>query len=263
MMPDGASNWPARTTGAKAPPALKAHEIHVWAARLDVSPATREHLAATLSLSEQERAARFHFERHRQRFTTARGLLRVLLGHYLERDPRELEFGYGAAGKPSLSGSASDKALQFNLTHSEDLALVAVTDAGQVGIDVERIRPMKDADEFVARFFSEREHASFKRLPESQKPTAFFTLWTRKEAWLKATGEGIAQSLNRVEVSFLPGEPARLLAVPDSLSQGSTWDLVNLSPAPGFAAALAIAASAPEVQCWWWRPHAEPGTGKD
>ncbi len=259
---EGKANiWPAITPAGRDAPQLSANEVHVWAARLEVSAPTLAALRTTLSSMELERAARFRFERHRDRFMVGRGLLRVLLGHYLQAEARELEFTYGSAGKPELKRKPGSPPLHFNLAHSGNLALLAITQAGAVGVDVERVRPLKDADDLVARFFSPREHALFKDLPDSQKPAAFFNLWTRKEAWLKATGEGITHSLHLVEVSFLPDEPARLLAVPELPGPDRpSWVLLDLQPEPGFVGAVAIAAQAPKLRCWRWdgdREHAE------
>jgi 4'-phosphopantetheinyl transferase len=250
MRAEESITWPVPSAGERVAPVLNSNDVHVWAGELEVPQVSLAGFAATLSKSEQDRAARFHFERHRHRFIVGRGMLRVLLSRYLRCDPRTLEFTYGVAGKPRLPHRPNEAALQFNLAHSDDLALIALTRGGQVGIDVERIRPLRDAEELVARFFSPREHQAFKRLDEDKKPAAFFSLWTRKEAWLKATGEGIAHSLHLVEVSFVENEPARLLTVPSSLDQGLSWSLLDLRPAPGFAAALAIAAIHPNVQCW-------------
>jgi 4'-phosphopantetheinyl transferase len=190
-----------------------------------------------------------------------------------------LQFAYGPHGKPALAGGQPAEAdPQFNLAHSENLALLAFAHTGAVGVDVEQVRPMPDADQLVARFFSPREQFAFKQLPDEQKPAAFFNLWTRKEAWLKATGDGIGHLLSQVEVSFLPGEPARLLSVPPSRpgaepdvarSAGPDpireapnwpkWSLYHLTPAPGFTAALALAQPASVVHCWRWEAHARLG----
>lgn len=250
-------SWPA------PPPEwrLGQTDVHVWSASLEVSPAARRSFAALLSAAERQRAARFHFEPHRQRFIVGRGWLRRLLGRYLETDPAALELTYSPQGKPSLGGAFAHAGLHFNLAHSENLALLAVTRLGSVGVDVETVRPLADAEELVERFFSQRESGLFRQLPEDQKPTAFFHLWTRKEAWLKATGEGIAHSLNLVEVSFLPGEPARLLHLPVPLAGTVPWTLQHLAPAPGFAGALAIAAQEARLQCWRWEELA--GTLRD
>jgi len=224
-----------------------ADSVHIWAASLQVSAEALTQLAALLAPSERERAARFHFPIHRDRFITGRGFLRQLLAAYLGVEPALLEFTCGPAGKPALTGSAST--LHFNVAHSEDLLLIAVTRSGIVGVDVEHVRILPDFEELVARFFSPAECCQFHNLPVEQKPVGFFNLWTRKEAWLKATGQGIAHLLNQVEVSFLPSEPARLIRLPPAYLN-STWSLHELAPNRGFAAALAIAGDAPAIHCW-------------
>jgi 4'-phosphopantetheinyl transferase len=228
--------WPLPS----AQPVLGATDVHVWAAHLDVCPEALAGLAAILDEAESARATRFRFERHRNRFIAARGVLRSILGTYLDYAPDELQFEYGAKGKPALTGRFAESSLSFNVAHSEDLALVAVTHIGPIGVDVEQVRPMADADQLVARFFSPRENAQFHTLTADQKAVAFFNLWTRKEAWLKATGEGIAHSLNQVEVPFLPSEPATLLALPQCSDSSLRWALRELLPAPGFVGAVAL-----------------------
>ncbi len=235
---------------AQSPSPPPADEVHVWAAWLAPPPAALAEFGASLSSAEAERAARFRFERDRDRFVAGRGLLRRLLGRYLQTDPQAVEFTYSAEGKPALAGAFAASGLHFNLAHSEGLALLAVTRAGPVGIDVERIRALSDAAELVSRFFSARESAAFRLLPEDQKPAAFFSLWTRKEAWLKATGEGLAHLLARVEVSFLPGESARWLSLPERQAHDADWMLHELEPAPNFTGALAVAAPRPRLRCW-------------
>jgi 4'-phosphopantetheinyl transferase len=224
---------------------LGATDVHIWAARLDLPSEALVRFASILSQDESDRAARFRFDTHRNRFIAARGILRSLLGAYLHSPPEELRFEYGSNGKPTLATPFASSGLSFNLAHSEDFALIAVTRLGQIGVDVEQIRPLTDVDELVARFFSPRETALFQTLPTSQKNAAFFNLWTRKEAWLKAIGEGIAHSLNRVEVTFLPGEPAQLLALPETPGLKVDWALRELTPATGFVGAVAL----PDLQC--------------
>ncbi|SPE61770.1 4'-phosphopantetheinyl transferase [Verrucomicrobia bacterium] len=230
---------------------------HVWAARLDLAPVAQANFFASLDSQERQRATRFAFERDRNRFVAGRGLLRAILARYLQMNPAEVELAYGPHGKPALAGLAATSGLRFNLAHSEDLALLVATRAAMVGVDVERIRPLPDMLDLVARFFSKRESARFASLRTEEQPAAFFNLWTRKEAWLKATGEGIVHSLNRVEVSFVPGEPARLVSLPGQ--ETNAWALHNLAPAPGFAAALAIVANNGRLECWRW-PDDEPAT---
>jgi 4'-phosphopantetheinyl transferase len=228
------------------------NKVHVWAALLDVAPPGLAAFEQTLSSSELARAARFHFVEHRNRYIVAHGWLRQLLSDYLSIPAAAVEFDYGPQGKPVLAGSPNSSALQFNMTHSEGLALVAVARGTPVGIDVERVRTLEDAGDLVARFFSTRESSEFKSLPDDQKPLAFFNLWTRKEAWLKATGEGITHLLDRVEVSFMPGAPARLLSLPDRFPPTSNWTICDITPCPGFAAAVVAAGERGEFECRRW-----------
>ena len=203
-----------------------------------------------LSASELDRAGKFRFDRHRNRFIAGRGFLRVILGRCLRSDPALIEFSYSRLGKPEFAPGFDGRGLHFNLGHSEDLALFAVTKLGPVGVDVERIRVVKDVDDLVARFFSARENGLFQNLALSEKPSAFFNLWTRKEALLKATGDGITGGLNRVDVSFLPDEPARLLSMSGDAEKAARWSLRELSPADGFVGAVAIQEKNIQVRCW-------------
>jgi len=208
------------------------HPVHVWSASLEVPQPGLTEYTNLLSTSEKERSRRFRFDRDRERFIAGRGFLRTVLGHYLGVQPGDVEFAYGPNGKPGLTDSSSG--IHFNLAHSVDLAVLGVTRASEIGVDVEQIRPMPDADELVERFFSKREADQFRTLPEGQKAEAFFNLWTRKEALLKATGEGIGYLLNRVEVSFLAGERPEILGLPEGQMGAERWSLHHLSPAAGF-----------------------------
>lgn len=253
--PSNEINWPLAPVGRfiGLPTAdRQVPQVHLWATRLDVEAEAIECLSTILSRDELERAAGFHFEHLRMRFTTARAFLRKVLASWLEVRPDGIEFAYSANGKPALGGRLASRALWFNLAHSQDLALLAVTQAGPVGVDVEQIRCLPDFDELVARFFSPRESNAFQRLTGPEKTVAFFNLWTRKEAWLKATGQGIGHLLNRVEVSFLRNEPARFLSLPQIAPSQASWAVHELRPAAGFAAALAIAAEDVRLHCWQW-----------
>lgn len=238
--------WPP----AAGTPSLAPNEIHVWATTLAVPTPLLEKFAGTLSPDETARAGKFKFEKHRNRFIAGRGALREILAPYVSAPPAELCFSYSDNGKPGLSGELARSNLHFNLAHTEDLALIAVTRIGVVGVDVEAVRPVKDVDALVARFFSARESALFQKVLAADKPQAFFNLWTRKEALLKATGEGITRSLSLVEVSFLPGDPARLLAISGDELKAAEWTLRDFSPAPGFVGALAIQFRDVHVRCF-------------
>jgi 4'-phosphopantetheinyl transferase len=240
--------WPAYSGDWQLAP----DEIHVWAAALAIEGRLVEAFTRTLSPDEKARAERFKFDKHRNRFIAGRGVLREMLGRYLGANPEDLRFEYSSNGKPGFAAAFPGIGVHFNLSHSEDLALMAVTKIGNVGVDIECVRLLKDMDHLVARFFSARENELFQTVPADEKPAAFFNLWTRKEALLKATGEGITRSLSLVEVSFLPGEPARLLAVSGDVEKAAEWNLRELAPATGFVGAVAIQARQVSVRCARW-----------
>jgi 4'-phosphopantetheinyl transferase len=240
--------------------------VDIWTAALDVSPALQARFQCVLSADELDRAERFHFASHRHRYISARGFLRTVLSEYVQMPPSELEFEYGLHGKPTLLSSFDADTVHFNLSHSGGIAVLAVTRTAPVGVDVEQVKELKEFDELVNRFFSVREASRFSRLPKDEKAAAFFNLWTRKEAWLKATGEGIAHRLRDVEVTFLANEPARFLALPadklESVAGHSSWQLFDFSPVRGCKAALAIAASEIQIQNRSWT-HSMASEGRN
>jgi 4'-phosphopantetheinyl transferase len=231
---------------------LRGDEVHVWRARLDGPSARTRELLSALSPDERERAWRFHFTKDRDHFVVARGLLRSILGLYLGREPGQLRFGYGPHGKPYLIGENDQDGLRFNLSHSHGLALLVVARARQVGVDVERVRPDIAGDGIAERFFSPQEVARLRALPAALQAEAFFNCWTRKEAYIKARGEGLSLPLDQFDVSLAPGEPAALLATRIDAEEASRWSLMALAPGPGFAAALAAEGSGWRLKCWQW-----------
>ncbi len=232
---------------------LPSDEVHVWLASLNISSRTcASYYDTLLSPDERARADRLRFSHLREAFIAARGLLRILLGRYLDMPPANARFSYNEQGKPQLAPTAdaslNDVNLHFNLSHSESLALYAITRIGPVGVDVEHLYPLEDMHHLVARFFSAREQAAFNTLPAHQKPLAFFTCWTRKEAYSKARGEGLTLPLTQFDVSLKPGTPARLLADRQNPDAVSTWSLHDLPPIPGYTAALAIKGTGPIIK---------------
>jgi 4'-phosphopantetheinyl transferase len=244
-LPGKINSWPAVPVELR----LAEPEVHVWVSSLRLSSDALAGLLGMLSPCERERAGKFRFEIHRHRFIAGRGLLRTLLGHYLQLNPSKLNFIYSPQGKPALEPRRSWAGLHFNLSHAEDLALFAVTQVGPVGIDVESIRPVPEMADLVARFFSRREKELFQKIPPNGQPAVFFNLWTRKEALLKATGEGITEHLNQVEVSFLPNEPAQVLTISGNSEVAARWTLDALAPVPGFVGAVAVQARNIAI-CW-------------
>jgi len=242
------SGWPSPPTH----PELVGDEIHVWCAGLDELVPDLPAFARLLSESERKRAGRFQLDRDRDRFIVRHGVLRLILGRYLKIDPARLVFAYESRGKPMVCLPDGKLPIQFNLSHSDGLALIAGTRQAALGIDVERVRFVPEADQIAAKFFSPQESAVLNAIPEEQKMEAFFHCWTRKEAYLKATGEGIADALPLIEVSLTPGQPARLSKINDDTLAASRWRLSQLAPAPGFVGALAIKADSLRLACWRW-----------
>jgi 4'-phosphopantetheinyl transferase len=209
-------------------------------------------LAQALSYDEAIRAGRFRFERDRRRFVVARGVLRIILGRYTGFEPSQLRFRYGERGKPYLSASFGSYTLHFNVSHSHELALYAVTRDYEVGVDLEYIRPIPDAEQIAERFFSTRENVALRAIPVDLKYEAFFTCWTRKEAYIKARGEGLSLPLDQFDVSLAPGEPARLLHTRDNPQEARRWSLVDVAPDSQYAGAVAIQGHGWQIRCWEW-----------
>ena len=213
--------------------------VHLWNASLDECRAD-DYLALELLLDEAEisRARRFYFERDRRRFTVARGLLRVFLGRYLNVPPESVAFGYTQRGKPFLLLPETE--FQFNLSHSGGKALFAFARSHKVGVDVEAGERLGDDWPSLARrYFSAREQAELNALPEHQRRAAFLTGWARKEAYLKATGLGIADGLQTIEVTLGPDRPAAFLS-PEIAARWTLCEVGDTGSAPPLAAALVI-----------------------
>jgi 4'-phosphopantetheinyl transferase len=212
------------------PPPLRPGEVHVW--RVELADGDLEALRPLLSLAESIRAERFHFSRDRARFTAGRGRLRTILGRYLDLPPHELRFTEGAHGKPELEGMAST--LRFNLSHSDDLMLLAVTHARAVGIDLELMREDVPFQSLADHYFEPEDAWDLRLLPPIERVGKFYALWTSTEARLKADGAGL-------------GRGTRVI-------QPERWSVIRLQPAEGYAAALATEGSDFELNCHTWTP---------
>jgi 4'-phosphopantetheinyl transferase len=228
---------------------LGPREVHVWSAPLDRERSVIETLERRLTSDERERAERFYFEQDREHFIVARGLLRGLLAAYLGLDPIGLRFVYGPQGKPALA-SPSRSCLRFNVSHSCGIALFAVAEDRAVGVDLEYYRPWLATDEVAERFFSAAEVDSLRGLAGPARQQAFFHCWTRKEAYLKARGDGLAFGLDRFDVSLVPGEPPRLVSVDGHPGEVARWSLFDLRPERRFVGALATEGPVARVKCW-------------
>jgi 4'-phosphopantetheinyl transferase len=214
--------------------ALKSGNIHIVFADLTLPAGLLTRLYATLSADERQHAARFHFDQHRSRFIAGRGLLRSILGAYMGLAPEILQFIYGPNGKPHLQGNP----LQFNVSHSEDYALYALALDVPLGVDLERLRWSYDLDGIARTIFSSAERAEYRALSRDRRTEAFFRCWTRKEAFIKAIGDGLSYSLDRFDVSL--GKHAHLLSLDGDHERADQWSLYHLSPGEGYVGALAI-----------------------
>lgn len=238
-------------------PLLREGEVHVWRAGLEPGGATLRRLWEILSTDEQQRADRFHFQRDRDHFVAARGGLREILGRYTGATPQSLRFSYDSFGKPSLSDSSpgvevGGAPLRFNVSHSGVVALYAVAAGREVGVDVERVREDFAGLDIAKNFFSPHEVAALSALPADERATAFFDCWTRKEAYIKARGQGLSHPLHLFTVSLTPGRPAALLRTEDDPAEAARWSLIELFPGEGYRAALAFEGEVSSLRCWRW-----------
>jgi 4'-phosphopantetheinyl transferase len=215
---------------------LSALQVHLWPVRTQASEAVIARFAQILAPDECGRAGRFRFEHLRNSFTLARGALRILLGRYLNMSAPGIQLSYGPNGKPAVAAPAR---VEFNTSHSGDVAVFAFAGGSEIGIDLEEIRPLPEMRSLAERFFCPAETDDLMSLPVDQRELAFFLCWTRKEAYLKATGKGLSTPLDAFRVNLRPGEPASLIHIDRNTSAAQAWTLHNLNVAPGYAAALA------------------------
>ena len=242
--------WPAVTSPPARP---EGSEIHLWSISLVPPPETIARLETLLDRAETERADRFRFARHRRRFVVRRGVLRSLLGNYLGRDPGTLRFEEGPKGKPSLSRADDPSGrLRFNLTDSEELALVAVGEQDELGVDVESLARASDLEGIAERFFSKAEHRALSAMPGPERTGGFFRAWTRKEAYLKAIGTGLSTPLDACTVTVGADEPARFVHIEGQEGEAERWSLHHLEPAPGYLGALALRRHGNRLRLFRW-----------
>lgn len=221
--------------------ATHADRVDLWWVDTARVPDAIEDYLTLLSAAERARAERFALPTLRQRYILAHGALRRILSAYLGQPPQDLQFSHGPWGKPALAWHP----LCFNLSYAGDLMLLGITQGRALGVDLERIRPIPEMEDIAALWFSALERDAWQRLPAEQKLPAFFHAWTRKEAFLKASGRGLSQPLTSFSVALNPDHPAALLHSPPEL--GDAWTLLDLPTAEGLVAALVIEGSAPEL----------------
>ena len=221
--------------------ALNTKEVHIWRVDLTADETEIVNCHSLLSPDEVGRASRFYFDIHRRRFIVARGALREILERYASFPARELVFAYGDKGKPELSERFRDSGIKFNLSHSHDIAVLAVTRQFEIGVDVEFMDPGWAKQDIAERFFSTAEIQTLRGLPSHERIDAFYSCWTRKEAYIKACGHGLSVPLHSFDVAFGPGVPAALLQVRTNPEEVKRWRMYSLEVAEPYKAALVVA----------------------
>lgn len=226
---------------------LRLDELELGAAPLALTSATSKTQGSVLSPDELARASRFHFEKDRIRFTRCRTALRMLLARYLGAMPQGIRFIYTSSGKPELAADQNPGGLRFNVSHSDNLALIAVGGDAALGVDIEKMRADVNTAELSERFFSAREREGLRALPETLRVAAFYACWARKEAFLKATGEGLGFPLSDFSVTVHPEKEPRIEEIKGDANAARRWSLVDLPAEEDFRAALAVEREATAV----------------
>ena len=220
---------------------LEREAVHLW--RIHYRAINTDHtlqLFRQLSTEEQLRAERYHFVDDQQRFIIRHGLLRILLGNYLNGEPSELEIQQNENGKPFLTETTENEVIQFSLSHSKEIILYAFGRRRRIGVDIEFIQPMTDMDAVVGAYFSESEKEEYKNLPQEQRLESFYHCWTKKEAFLKALGKGLSLGLDTFTVPLKPGAPTELQRDAWNVQEAGQWVLKSIDSIPGYAAAVAV-----------------------
>ncbi len=230
-------------------PILKPKDVHVWSVDFNVDPKTLERYWELLSIDEKKRVEKFRFKKDVIQFIVSRGVLRRLLGHYLNEEPTKITFQYGENGKPKLEDKYS---LQFNLSHAGKKAVMGFVHHFTIGVDVELIKPDVDLRYLATRFFSSKESNKLLRLPDAEIPQAFYNCWTRKEAFIKAKGDGLSFPLDQFEVSFIPGEETALIATHWSPEEKEKWELFSFDIGTDYSGAVAIEGQTNRIKFFKW-----------
>ena len=223
-----------------SPLALPEDEVQVWRVDLEAIRGDESRWQKALSPDESNRASRFHFVADRQRFVASRALLRTILGCYLAIEPKSLSFIYSQKEKPSLAPGSASSGITFNISHSGGIALFAFARKREIGVDVEQVRCDFEVEAIASRFFSSHEQEQLRSLPEEKKFESFFRCWTRKEAYIKATGDGLSLPLHQFDVSVVRENGNALLSTRPNKSEAALWSLREIPAGQGYVAALCV-----------------------
>ena len=213
--------------------------VHIWKIEYAAFSGEEEKIQRVLNNNEIARANKFHYPIDRKRYSVTRALLKIILGNVINKDPLDIDFTYNAHGKPLLKNHTT---VYFNVSHSAELGLIAVSDLPCLGVDIEKHRTRIDCVKLAKRFFSENEQISFLKLADSQKTEGFFYGWTRKEALIKALGLGLAMPLKNFDVKLEPGSNAELLNIRYKSEHSADWTIKNIVLDNDYAAAYAVKA---------------------
>lgn len=237
------------------PQKISSGTVHVWQFEIALPKDQADRYRGILSPDENERADRFYFDRDRIRFIAARAAMRSILASYLNVAPDEIIFAYASNGKPELAGGLNESGLKFNLSHSHDRALLGVVSNFCIGVDIEFIKHEFASDEIAHRFFAPGEVSRLRAIPEMERASAFFSCWTRKEAYIKAVGQGLSLPLDSFEVAFGPGVQPGLLQVNTSPVEAARWRMYSIPAAEGYAAAIIVEGKDHKIEYreWDWR----------
>jgi 4'-phosphopantetheinyl transferase len=230
--------------------AILSDEVHVWRASLNQPTWWVQKLGRMLGPEELSQAERLRSDKDRQGFMVARGLLRAILSRYLDVEPTQLRFAGDASAEPTLISPTLGDGLSLSLSHSHELALIAISPRRRIGVGLGYLRPMPEMEHIAEGLLSPQEKRVWRALPQPEKLGAFFKCWTCKEAYFKARGEGPGLAPGRLAVALVPGEAARLLSLDGDSSEATRWSLRELSPAPGYVAALAVEGKGWQLTCW-------------
>jgi 4'-phosphopantetheinyl transferase len=247
------SAWPI----PREHPILIPGTVHIWCLSLDLPPSQIDSLQSDLSADELDRAARYKFDRHRRRFVACRGQVRRILATYLGVSADGLSFDYGPKGKPALAAPRRESRIEYNVSHSHEMALCAVALDQELGVDIELLRAPFNFEGIANQFFAVEEVRVLRGLPDESRLQGFFTCWTRKEAVLKAVGAGLSIPLNKVVVSVTPQEPASVLKFESESGDREEWWIEHLEPSPGYVGAIASLGRPLRSICWQFNPAAE------
>jgi len=234
---------------------LESDQVHVWRIELTHLIQTPTRYAHVLSMDEISKASKFYFKDDRTKYICTRVTVREILGSYLEVEPEELVFAYNQYGKPYLENQSREGSLNFNISHAGNLSLLAVTKDRRIGVDLEPLRDEASMETIAKRFFAPAEVRQLLSFPDGLRQEAFFTCWTRKEAFVKAQGKGLSIPLDQFEVAFGPNEIPRLINTNNDTGETDSWSIFHLDPGPGYVGALVVEGKGVNVIGLDWPGH--------